>query len=395
MIPEAICRACFLSAEGRGAISILRVWGPDALAIVDRAFRTSRPPKLSESPRNRPRLGRIGAGMGDEAVAVVFDGPVPEVEIQGHGGRAARLLAMEGLGDAGAVETSPREWANWSGIDLIKAEALLDLAETPTIRTAEIVLDQSAGALRGELVDLAAEIDRGSPESIPRLDALLAASKIGLRLIVGWKVVIAGRPNVGKSRLLNAIAGFDRAIVSPTPGTTRDVVSIRSAIDGWPVELSDTAGIRPASDEIEAEGIARGSLERARASVVLLVFDRSAPLSGEDLGLLDVEPLAIRIANKCDLAAAWPAADLGAIEVSATTGEGISRLLEVISARMVADPPPAKAAVPFRERQVELLGKARKSLDDGLIGEAARAIRQLVDGAWSEESGEGLTSLGP
>src|SRR5262249_7525364 len=142
-------------------------------------------------------------------------------------------------------------------------------------------------------------------------DALIRAADVGTRLVSGWKVVIAGRPNVGKSRVFNALAGFDRSIVNPQAGVTRDVVSIRTAFGGWPVELSDTAGERDSSDVVERLGIVRARQERRDADLVLLVLDRSEPLEEIDRNLLEAAPTSLVVANKCDLAAAWAAGDLG------------------------------------------------------------------------------------
>ncbi len=167
---------------------------------------------------------------------------------------------------------------------------LLDLALAPTTRTAEIFLDQFHGALRRETVELIHAIDHDSGLACAKLDALIARAGVGLRLIAGWRVVIAGRPNVGKSRLLNTLAGFARAIVDSAPGTTRDAVAIRTSLGGWPVEIVDTAGLRPTTDPIEALGVHRAVREQLAADLVLLVLDRSAPLDAADVQLCRSEP---------------------------------------------------------------------------------------------------------
>ena len=118
------------------------------------------------------------------------------------------------------------------------------------------------------------------------LDALIERGALGLRLLSGWKVVLIGRPNVGKSRLLNALSGFRRAIVDELPGTTRDVVAFRTAFGGWPVELADTAGIRATPDEVEHLGIERAKEELRTADLVLLVLDRSEYLRPIDVQLI-------------------------------------------------------------------------------------------------------------
>ena len=154
-------------------------------------------------------------------------------------------------------------------------------------------------------------------EALDLVDALLGRADVGLRLIAGWRVVLAGRPNVGKSRLLNALTGYDRAIVDATPGTTRDVVTARTALEGWPVELADTAGLRPSDDPIEAAGVALARARQGEADLVLVVLDRSEPLTDIDRAVVSEQARGLIVANKCDLPAAWSPADLDAVAVSA------------------------------------------------------------------------------
>ncbi len=178
---------------------------------------------------------------------------------------------------------------------------------------------------------------------------------MGLRLIDGWRVVLAGRPNVGKSRLLNALAGYGRAIVDPTPGTTRDVVTLQTAFDGWPVELVDTAGLREAADEIEASGVSKARSEHAKADLILLVLDLSMPLTEPDHALIQDFPHALRVANKSDLPAAWEPSRVAAMPISAEHGDGLDALMAEIVDRLVPNPPRPGAAVPFRVEQVKYL----------------------------------------
>ena len=150
-----------------------------------------------------------------------------------------------------------------------------DLPRAPTVQTAEILLDQAQGALRAEIARLADLVETDARGGLAGLDALIERGRLGLRLLCGWKVVIAGRPNVGKSRLLNALCGFHRAIVDGVPGTTRDVVAFQTAFGGWPVELADTAGLRATADAIEQLGMERTRQELGAADLVVLVLDRS------------------------------------------------------------------------------------------------------------------------
>lgn len=137
-----------------------------------------------------------------------------------------------------------RQLAERHSDDPFAHNALDDLARAPTVPTAEILLDQAEGVLCRELVLLGQSITDEPDRALAQIARLIGHARVGLRLLDGWRVVIAGRPNVGKSRLFNALVGYTRAIVDPTPGTTRDVVSVRAVFGGWPVNLADTAGLR-------------------------------------------------------------------------------------------------------------------------------------------------------
>ena len=166
--------------------------------------------------------------------------------------------------------------------------------------------------------------------------------------------MLAGRTNVGKSSLLNALAGYGRAIVHPTPGTTRDAVAVTTAVEGWPVELCDTAGLRAADDRRRAHRHRARRERLAQADLVVLVTDRSLPWSAEDQALAQQWPAAVLVHNKCDLPAA---PDLGRqdFDQCALRGEGIDVLLAAIGRRLAPDPPPPGSPVPFCGEQVEML----------------------------------------
>jgi tRNA modification GTPase len=166
-------------------------------------------------------------------------------------------------------------------------------------------------------------------------------------------VVIAGQPNVGKSSLINALAGYERAIVFDTPGTTRDALSVLTAIDGWPVELTDTAGIRTTSDDLEQQAIKRARRLLSVAELIVLVFDLSKPWSAEDQQLLRDFPNAIVVHNKSDIAAANvdPMRPTG-LPLSARTNAGMSALVQAIGHRLAPHPPLRGEAVPFTDQQI-------------------------------------------
>ncbi|CAN5909518.1 tRNA uridine-5-carboxymethylaminomethyl(34) synthesis GTPase MnmE [soil metagenome] len=371
-----------LTPEGRGAIAVVRVWGPDALRVADETFRPPAGPGLAASPAGRLRVGHLGAGAGDEVVAVVLDrgSSEVEVEIQCHGGPTAVRLVVEALVAGGAQLCSGADWLAGRAHSALSLEAERDLAHAPTVRVAEILLDQARGALDAELIALVELVTESPRSARERLDELLRRAVVGLRLLDGWRVALAGRPNVGKSRLLNAIAGFERAIVSPTPGTTRDPLSVRTAFQGWPVELIDTAGLRPTVDPIEASGVDRARDRQRVADLILLVLDRSEPLTEVDRALIASYPEAIIIANKADLPPAWSVERPrpGWLLVSAERGDGLAALLLEIPRRLVSEAPAESSGVPFRARQVQQLEQALQHLRKGQSEAARLALTQLL-----------------
>jgi len=235
------------------------------------------------------------------------------------------------------------------------------LAEAPTLRVAEILRDQSEGALDREIREVLAGIESGS--ALSGLDDLIGRAGVGTRMVQGWRVALAGRPNVGKSRLLNALAGFDRAIVAPEPGTTRDVVTVATALDGWPVELADTAGLRATADPIEARGVALARDRQRSADLVVVVLDGSEPLTDADRAVLAENPGALVVSNKSDLPPAWSDAGVGTVAVSAERGDGVEGLVAMIASRLVPRPPPERSGVPFLPRHVRRLTLIRDLLE--------------------------------
>ncbi|MFV2069274.1 MAG: GTPase, partial [Pirellulales bacterium] len=209
--------------------------------------------------------------------------------------------------------------------------------------------------------------------AVELLEAIVRYGTLGRHLTQPWRVVLTGRPNVGKSSLINQLLGYRRALVYPQPGTTRDVLTAVTAVDGWPIELADTAGQRTATDPIEAAGIRRADDRLSRADVVVIVFDASQPLVTDDRRLMARHASALHAYNKIDLAgeSTVPA---GAIGTSAISGEGINRLVAAIAERLVPNVPPVGAAVPFDRRQVDLL---HQTLDAVRMGRPAAALTIL------------------
>jgi tRNA modification GTPase len=182
---------------------------------------------------------------------------------------------------------------------------------------------------------------------------------------------VAGAPNVGKSSLVNALAGYQRSIVAPTPGTTRDVVTVTLAIDGWPVQFADTAGVRAAGESLEAAGIRLAREAATKADLCLWILDASTePIWPEGGGA------AVRlVVNKVDLPAAWNLERAeGAVRLSAQTGEGLPELCAAISRWLVPDVPGSGAAVPFTEPIAHRMLEARRHLADSNLNAARRAV---------------------
>lgn len=207
-----------------------------------------------------------------------------------------------------------------------------------------------------------------------RLDALLKRATLGLHLTVPWTVALVGLPNVGKSSLLNALAGYERAIVFDQPGTTRDVVTLRTALDGWPVELADTAGQRSSGDPLETAGATLAAEHADRADFVLLVTDASHAWTALEQAMLQRWPRALVVHNKTDLPETDDARRPSGQRVSAKSGLRLDELTAAIVARLVPDVPPPGVAVPFTDSHVRTL---RCVYDATTRGDVVAACEQL------------------
>jgi len=294
------------------------------------------------------------------------------------------------------------DWHAWIAVgeaDPFAAEARRALAEARTVRTAAILLDQYHGALKREFKKIEMALGmrgagrgaRGArseardwglgigdwtrsetpvserensafrtPHSAletssslrQRLEALQALIPLGRHLTSPWRVVLAGRPNVGKSSLLNALVGYGRVIVHEQPGTTRDAVTAQTALDGWPVELCDTAGLGAGASPLEQTGAEWAEQKMREADLSILITDAGRPWSEEDQSLAESWPQSLLVHNKCDLPSS-PVARPTGLSVSALSGQGMDVLAKTIAQRLVPHPPPAGAAVPFTEAHVQ------------------------------------------
>ena len=388
--------------RGEGGIGIVRLSGPAALSISQQIFR-SRPP-LGKRVRY-VEYGRIWAGGRaiDTGVAWVFAAPhsytgEDTVEISCHGSMVVLESVVEEALRLGAVAAAPGEFTRRAflngRLDLLEAEAVIDLIQASSKARLDSAYGLASGRLskmvkelKSQLVKMLSLLEIGLDfsdediDSIGRQEIQTALRKViesSLRLAEtfegtrrrqeGYLVVLIGRPNVGKSTLLNVLLGEDRAIVTPVPGTTRDLVEGRTTWAGETIRLVDTAGIRQSHNQIEKEGIERASQAVGEADVVLAVFDSSTESCDDDIAVLDLLPSdkkSIAVFNKIDLPGTSTRSKIEArtsvaIEISALREFGIEKLK-----REVADQLPHRAEIDgigiTRQRHQDCLLRVAKS----------------------------------
>jgi tRNA modification GTPase len=403
---------------GRGGIAIVRVSGPAtpqiALGVLGKLPR----PRFATAAKFR---AAAGAAI-DDGLALYFPAPHSYtgehvLELHGHGGPVLVEALIRRLLELGARRAQPGEFtqrAYLNGkLDLAQAEAVADLIDAASDAAARAArrslegefssrvlgLSQTLGELRAEVeagIDFADEpIDVLSEHGLrvrleqaaAQLAALRVASRQGRVLTEGMTVVIAGRPNAGKSSLLNRLAGHDAAIVTTTPGTTRDLLRERMVLEGMPLHVLDTAGLRRAGDDIEAEGIRRARAAMAGADRILFVVDAAADpaASGylEERGLLPAEVPVTLVFNKIDLAVPGSAAPelvfggIATIRLSALTGEGVDALATHLKACMGFDPG-GTDALSARARHLEALERVDAHLLQASGQLAAGSAPELV-----------------
>lgn len=402
--------------RGRGALGIVRLSGPDALTIV----RALAPTMAPLEPRRATLVRVTGSGDAspDQVIMTWFEAPHSYtgdhcVELTAHGSAVVldgivNAAVARGARRAGPGEFTLRAYVN-GRMDLTQAEAVADLAAAVTPKQAHAAFEQLEGrlglaiaALSSRLLDLVATMEasldfpdegyhfadgREVGESIAGLrdavGSLLLDSERGTLLRDGATVVVSGRPNTGKSSLFNRLLATERAIVSPVPGTTRDVLCESFDLNGIPITLIDTAGQHSAGDEVEREGIRRAEHAAVRADLQLLVLDRSEPLTVQDKALLSVPPRQrIIVANKQDLTPAWLDSSLPEpfVCVSALTGEGLGHLRDAIE-RALGGGQSADVPSVTNSRHIELLRAADLALAraGALVSEDASEELVLVE----------------
>ncbi len=311
--------AC-LTPAGVGAIASLAVQGPGAWSMTRSLFRG----RLAENyVPGIFYLGKLGADANacDEVVlAVKAEG----LELHCHGGVEVVRFIQKLFEGRGAKICSWEDLTQNASPTVLKARNML--LNAPTVKTAAILLDQYHGALERTLAEIEEGQRKGDAAGAVRLQSRLEQTRhLGRHLVEPFRVVIAGSPNVGKSSIVNAIAGYGRSLVSPIAGTTRDVVTTRIALDGWPVELIDTAGFHESDDDLEQQGMVRACAILEQADLRLWVLDASAAAVLPPAGI-DVDGFII---NKVDLPGAWREDRLeltARTRVSAKTGDGVTEL---------------------------------------------------------------------
>ena len=391
------------TAAGAGGVGIVRLSGPQAARIGETVAGRSLPPRVANYARFTDGDGEVI----DDGIALHFVAPASftgedVVELQGHGSPVvlrqlvARCIAL-GARQATPGEFSQRAFLNGK-LDLAQAEAIADLIAASDERAARAARRSLDGVFSTRVETLMAQVlairvhveaaidfaDEsletlgGGPlrerldDAISQLAQLRSEAERGRRLRDGLHVVLLGPPNAGKSSLLNALAGSDRAIVTEIPGTTRDLLQEAIRIDGVELTLVDTAGLREASDPIEAEGIRRARAELQRADLALVVLDARDPDAGRRAVAAEIVgvPQCVWLHNKADLLPVQPVLDEDALAVSARTGQGLPDLHKRLLA-LSAGGETVEGGFTARSRHVQALAAA-----EGQLTAAAAELRQ-------------------
>ena len=393
------------------AIGIIRLSGDDCAEIGNKVFKCRNGKPLAEAPNRKLILGKLHDKQGriiDSCCAIYTRGPhsytgEDTVEFHCHGSPAVLAAGLEALYLAGARpagrgEFTKRAFLNGQ-LDLTQAEAVIDLIEADSADAAANAAGQVGGALQkklapiyDDLVNLCShfhavldypdedieDFGLSSYESSVKSDAkalhrLLSTYGQGRILRQGVAAAIVGKPNVGKSSLLNALAGYDRVIVTEVAGTTRDTVEETVMVGGIRLRLIDTAGIRETDDRIEAMGVERSRQAVENADLVIYVCDGSKPLDEEDEAVIDFcceLPNAIALINKSDLGSAVSPSDLPfmtIISICAKTGDGLYQLADVVE-EMFASNTPCDGSILTNARQYDAIRRAHDAMLSALDG---------------------------
>lgn len=426
--------AAIATPLGEGGLAVVRISGPRALAVADGVFEPAgrgalRPGAATSHTLHYGHVLHSGRVV-DEVLCAVMRAPrtytrEDVVELTGHGGIVCAKAVLDAVLAQGARLAHPGEFtlrAFLNGrLDLTQAEAVADVIHARTELALAAAQEQLAGKLsqrihrvREELVQIMAHLEAHldfpeediAPDTGAHLQARLAAAVAfmdellrtadeGRILRRGIRAAIIGRPNVGKSSLLNQLLGHDRAIVSPIPGTTRDTIEETANVRGVPVMFVDTAGLREAYDLIEQEGIRRSRASLARAELILHVLDASEPLTPEDEAFLteSAGKKRILVCNKIDLPArlALPSVRAPVVEVCCLTGQGIEALKDAIQQLVWSGHvPTGMFEVMINSRHQEALQRARAAAERVRTALSANAALELV----AEDLRQAVNALG-
>lgn len=403
------------SALGEGAVGIIRISGTKALEIGEKLFRAASGKALASYPTHTLVYGHVydyDNSLVDEVLTVYMKGPrsytaEDVVEIQCHGGiqslkKILKLTYEAGARPAEAGEFTKRAFLN-GRIDLTQAEAVMDIIQSRSELGLKVAVQQQQGqlakalrAVRKELVDVIVnleavidypeediedvtygQVEKNINTSLKAMDNLLNNAQTGKILREGLKTAIVGRPNVGKSSLLNALLKEERAIVSEYAGTTRDVIEEQLLVDGVPLVLADTAGIRDTEDFVERIGVERSRKLLDQAELVICVLDASKSLEIEDMAILDMSMAKdfVIILNKSDLAQKVILQELKdkygserVLALSAKTGAGVEDFVSWLKNYVFGQDKTLGNGIYIQNaRQENLLRQAKVSLEDALM----------------------------
>lgn len=403
--PHTVCAR--LTPTGRGAVAVVGLFGEKASELLDVNFR----PANGRLPSQQKRNLVYGLWLKSAEDLIVIRLAEQHFEVHCHGGNSASQAIIDSLVAGGATHLPAASFQVTLTADPWRTSAELALSCTTTGNTARIALRQldllptTITAIVKELI-ACDKPDAAKLEHVrQRLSAIAAWSDFGLHLTEPRSVVFCGKPNVGKSSLVNAIVGFQRAIVHQTPGTTRDIVSQTTAIAGWPVTLKDTAGIRNDAEKIEAVGIEKAKREIAAADVRICVFDQNSPWSREDQTLLEEIAPELIVFNKADLKPAPPAERhsrpvgiLTAVPPAIESQQGVASLIERLGELLVDAVPPADQAIPLTIGQVAAIDQAIALLSRNAPFNAVSANADSANAGQSSIDskcvGEAIDSLG-
>lgn len=411
MFEETI--AAISTAPGEAGIGIVRISGPRSLDVLDSIFEPKRGTSIREYPQRRMVYGFIKEGeeLLDEVLAVFMKGPwsyttEDVVEIHCHGGIVPSRRILQSVLRRGARLAEPGEFTKRAflngRLDLVQAEAVMDLVGAKTEKSYDIALDQLEGGLskkvkhlRDQLLSLLAQLEvsidypeedieeityenllKACTETRKGLEDLLKTADTGKIMREGLQTVIIGKPNVGKSSLLNALLRESRAIVTNIPGTTRDVIEEFLNVGGIPLKIVDTAGIRETEDMIERLGVERSKAFFNKADLIILVLDAGEALREEDLEIMKIvkERKAIVLLNKTDLDVRIEEeeirnilGDKAIIRTSLVTGTGIGQLEKKIEEMVYSGEVFQRGdALVTNVRQKDALRRAGESLDEAI-----------------------------